>query len=247
LDASGQFSGTGQFGRSLLPNQQVFSSALYGRAAMKDFDEYTRTDHCVAVANGADPLTRVAWPPAASESGVHSFHQAQTVKNRQAMQAVHSWTDTHEWRGQQWVERWEARQEAGKGQLGLWDRLATPVAHHVGAKTIRPSPPYRQHRTAGQSSENVKAAAEAATWAHQALRCHDEASLARMIGSMSVEKEPEQEVSEDEDYSPSKDPLWGGSHQNEAALVKALEEQRSTMRRMEQQLAQLRGAHDQAP
>ena len=70
--------------------QQVFSSALYGRQAMKDFDDYIRTDHRVAVAHGEDPLTRVAWPPnaaaapAATElAGEHSFHQAQAAQNRE--------------------------------------------------------------------------------------------------------------------------------------------------------------------
>jgi|EP01043_Picozoa_sp_COSAG02_P002448 hypothetical protein len=141
--------------------QQVYSSALYGRDAVKDFDDYIRRDHRTALKRGEDPLTRVAWPPPADEdeeeAEPHSFRQSQRQNNRQALHALDSWADTHDLGTQKWLQRWQKRQHDELAKLELWDRLATPAAHNQQPKITR--------CTEEISSAESKARAEAQAWA----------------------------------------------------------------------------------
>lgn len=119
--------------------QQVDSSALYGREAIKNFDNYVRTEHRAAVERGEDPLTHVGWPSAQKSLDDNtakkvSFHQAQIQKNQKAMDEVNLWEDTHDYRAQKWLQKWQRRQaDKGDGR-DIWDRLSTPVAHNLSAK-----------------------------------------------------------------------------------------------------------------
>ena len=141
--------------------QQVYSSALYGRDAVKDFDDYIRSDHRTALKRGEDPLTRVAWPPPVDEhdeeTEPHSFRQTQRHNNRKALHALDSWADAHDLGTQKWLQRWQKRQHDELAKLELWDRLATPAAHNQQPKIIR--------RTQEISSAESKARAEAQAWA----------------------------------------------------------------------------------
>ena len=193
--------------------QQVYSSALYGRDAMKDFDDYIRSesclrftvsfagvfwsdvslrmaaDHRVAVKKGEDPLTRVAWPPAADDEStaevpphrwstqsnlrhslisrdtserlrVSSYRQTQRQNNQQALHELDSWADAHDVGTQKWLERWQLRQHDELGALELWDRLATPAAHNQ-------QPKIRKQSKEGDAA-GLKARAEAHAWASAA-------------------------------------------------------------------------------
>ena len=117
--------------------QQVYSSALYGRDAMKDFDDYIRTSHRAAAEHGQDPLTRVkpdrpqfmldlvavteasdgwqvAWPAqgktTTGEDVAHSYHQIQRQNNEKALGELDHWADLHDDATQKWLERWQRRQ-----------------------------------------------------------------------------------------------------------------------------------------
>jgi hypothetical protein len=145
--------------------QQVYSSALYGRDAVKDFDDYIRRDHRSAVKRGEDPLTRVAWPPQAGAEEFeeqppepHSYRQTQRQNNQQALNELDSWADAHDQGTQKWLQRWQKRQHDELASLELWDRLATPAAHNQQPKIA--------HRTGAQASAaDSKARAEARAWA----------------------------------------------------------------------------------
>jgi len=175
--------------------QQVYSSALYGRDAMKDFDDYIRSesacplsvrplysflvpldlssegllrtaaDHRMAVKKGEDPLTRVAWPPAADDASTteippHSYRQTQRQNNQQALHELDSWADAHDVGTQKWLARWQRRQHDELAALELWDRLATPAAHNQ-------QPKIRKQTKEGDAADS-KARAEARAWASAA-------------------------------------------------------------------------------
>ena len=115
--------------------QQVYSSALYGRDAIKDFDDYIRTSHRAAAEHGQDPLTRVnpdrplfmlvevteacdgwqvGWPAqgktTTGEDVAHSYHQIQRQNNEKALGELDHWADLHDDATQKWLERWQRRQ-----------------------------------------------------------------------------------------------------------------------------------------
>lgn len=165
--------------------QQVYSSALYGRDAVKDFDDYIRKDHRNAIKRGEDPLTRVAWPPLAddeAETEPHSYRQSQRETNRQALHALDSWADAHDLGNRKWLQRWEKRQHDELAKLELWDRLATPAAHNQQPKITR--------HDKGVSAAESKARAEAQTWAAATAAAAAAAQAAASAPTLAPEPAP---------------------------------------------------------